>query len=154
MAFPQPTAANTEGQLIVEWRAGRCRYDEAAKKVHPDPRKGMFRLVIADDGITHVHWLERNKTGAAAEHDFLVIGDAYLEKLDYVNDGRCYILKFDGSPDRKFFIWQQEPDEEKDAEFIKQFNDKIDCKARPGAGAATSTDTAMADASAAPAGWN
>jgi 26S proteasome regulatory subunit N13 len=128
MAFPQPTAQNTEGQLIVEWRAGRCRYDETAKKVHPDPRKGMFRLVIADDGITHVHWLERNKTGAVPEHDFMVIGDAYLEKLDYVKDGRCYILKFEGSGDRKFFIWQQEPDEEKDDELKKNFCDRREQK--------------------------
>jgi len=157
MAFPMASAPPADGRVIVEWKAGKCTYNQTAKRVTPDVRKGLLRLLTADDGITHVQWLPRGNPNPQAEDDFMCFEDAYLEKISHVKDGRAYILKFTSSQDRKFFIWQQEGDETKDAEFVKKFNDHINAAGRPDAG--TSTDTPMTaagngTASTAPAGGN
>merc|ERR1719456_117300 len=70
----------------------------------------------------HFQWMNREKNEVAV--DLIVINDAYLEKIEQCKTGRVYLLRFTSS-ERKLFFWMQEPKSDKDAEFVKTFNETI-----------------------------
>lgn len=73
----------------------------------------------------HFQWYDREKNEVAT--DLIVINDAYLERIEKCTTGRVYLLRFTSS-DKKLFFWMQEPKTEKDAEFVKTFNETIGAK--------------------------
>merc|ERR1719487_2253667 len=93
----------------------------------------------------HFQWMDREKNETAV--DLIVINDAYLEKIEKCTTGRVYLLRFTSS-EKKLFFWMQEPKTEKDAEFIKKFNEAIGAKI-PEKGAAKPATSAPAPAPAA-----
>merc|ERR1719316_1337169 len=93
----------------------------------------------------HFQWMEREKNETAI--DLIVINDAYLEKIEKCTTGRVYLLRFTSS-EKKLFFWMQEPKDDKDAEYIKTFNETIGAKIpekgapKPAAAAATPAPSA------------
>lgn len=120
--FQQPARPN--GNVHVEFRAGRMDWD--GRMVTADKRKGKVILMTAEDEqLMHFQWMDREKNEVAV--DLIVINDAYLEKIEKCKDGRVYLLRFTSS-EKKLFFWMQEPKTEKDAEFVKTFNEAIGAK--------------------------
>jgi len=141
--FQQPARPN--GTVHVEFRAGRMDWD--GKMVKPDKRKGKIVLSTSEEEqLMHFQWYDREKNEVAT--DLIVINDAYLERIEKCTTGRVYLLRFTSS-DKKLFFWMQEPKTEKDAEFVKTFNETIGAKI-PEKGAPK--PAAAAGAPAAPAG--
>jgi len=143
--FQQPAARPT-GHVHADFRAGRMDWD--GRMVTPDKRKGKIVLYTSEeDQLTHFQWWDRDKNEAAT--DLIVINDAYLEKIEKVTSGRCYILRFTSS-DKKMFFWMQEPKDDKDAENVKKFNEAIGATV-PEKKAASTTPAAPAAAGSTPA---
>merc|ERR1719158_2055998 len=128
----------------VEWRAGKLNWD--GKRVTADARKGLIRLSESDDGLMHVHWVDRKTK--QVEEDLIVMADAYLEHIPQCTTGRAYVMRYTSS-DRKFLIWQQEPDATKDAELVQKFNSTIGAEI-PAPKAAGTAPAASAPAAAVP----
>jgi len=105
---------------IVEFRAGKLDWD--GKMCTPDKRKGKLSLVKDAEDLHHVIWFDREKNEKI--DDLVVVNDAYLERVTKVTTGRVYVLKYTSSKLRVFF-WMQEPQDEKDNELVKKFNDAI-----------------------------
>lgn len=109
--------------VLAEMRAGKMLQD--GKLVRPDKRKGLVRVVRSDDGLLHVHWLERTASGPAAapEDDVIVFpGEAALEK---VPNQRVFVLRFGTEPDRDMLFWLQEPDAGADDGMRRKFDGLI-----------------------------
>ncbi|CAD7929869.1 unnamed protein product [Amoebophrya sp. A25] len=140
-------------QTIVEFRAGKMDWD--GKMVTPDKRKGKLQLIKDAEGLHHVLWWDREKNEKI--DDYVVVEDAYLQKVNKCTTGRVYILKYTSSSVRVFF-WMQEPKDDKDVDMIKRFNDAIgaDIPAPPPAAAASAIagSGSAASSSAAAAGGN
>lgn len=140
--FQQPVRPN--GTVHVEFRAGRMDWD--GRMVTPDKRKGKIILTtVEDEQLMHFHWIDREKNEVAV--DLIVINDAYFEKIEKCTTGRVYLLRFTSS-EKKLFFWMQEPKDDKDAEYIKTFNETIGAKIpekgapKPAAAAATPAPSA------------
>jgi hypothetical protein len=120
--FQQPARPN--GNVHVEFRAGRMDWD--GRMVTADKRKGKIVLMTAEDEqLMHFQWWDRAKNEVAV--DLIVINDAYLEEIKKCTTGRVYLLRFTSS-EKKLFFWMQEPKAEKDADFVKTFNETIGAK--------------------------
>lgn len=140
--FQQPV--RPAGTVHVEFRAGRMDWD--GRMVTPDKRKGKIILTtVEDEQLMHFHWIDREKNEVAV--DLIVINDAYFEKIEKCTTGRVYLLRFTSS-EKKLFFWMQEPKDDKDAEYIKTFNETIGAKIpekgapKPAAAAATPAPSA------------
>lgn len=108
-------------RTLVEFKAGKMEWD--GKMVTPDKRKG--KLSLMQDGtedMAHVVWTDREKN--TKDGEWVIVKDAYLERVGKCTTGRVYVLKYLSSKIRLFF-WMQEPKEDADAELIKKFNDGI-----------------------------
>ncbi|GAB2222911.1 hypothetical protein Drorol1_Dr00017042 [Drosera rotundifolia] len=91
-------------EIFLQFRAGKMLLE--GKRVIPDTRKGLVRVVKGDEGLVHFQWLERGKN--EVEDDQIVFPDeAIFEKVAQTSE-RVYILKFN-TDDRIFFFWMQEP---------------------------------------------
>ncbi|XP_031504192.1 26S proteasome regulatory subunit RPN13 [Nymphaea colorata] len=91
-------------EVLLEFRAGKMFLE--GKRVIPDTRKGLVRLIKGEEGLVHFQWLDRAQN--VVEDDQIVFPDeAVFEKVEQ-SSGRVYILKFN-TDDRKFFFWMQEP---------------------------------------------
>ncbi|KAI4376845.1 hypothetical protein MLD38_014558 [Melastoma candidum] len=102
---------------MLEFRAGKMHVE--GKRVIPDTRKGLVRIIRGQDGLTHFQWLDRSLD--LVEDDQIILpNEAVFEKVDQTS-GRVYILKFSGD-DRKFFFWMQEPSAEGDAQLCSSVN--------------------------------
>lgn len=124
---------------IVEFKAGKMDWD--GRMVTPDKRKGKLSLLKDGEDLHHVTWTDRDKNEKI--DDWVVVQDAYLERVQKCTTGRVYVLKYLSSKIRLFF-WMQEPKDDKDEEMIKKFNDGIGAEipakavaANTGAGAAS-----------------
>lgn len=120
--FQQPARPN--GNVHVEFKAGRMDWD--GRMVTADKKKGKVVLMTAEDEqLMHFQWWDREKNEAAV--DLIVINDAYLELIEKCKTGRVYLLRFTSS-EKKLFFWMQEPKADKDADFVKTFNETIGAK--------------------------
>uniref|UniRef100_A0AAG5D115 Proteasomal ubiquitin receptor ADRM1 homolog n=1 Tax=Anopheles atroparvus TaxID=41427 RepID=A0AAG5D115_ANOAO len=106
---------------LVEFRAGRMNM--VNKMVHPDNRKGLVYVYQAEDGLIHFCWKDRT-TGTVEDDLILFPDDCEFKKLDYVKNGRVYVLKFKSSS-RKLFFWMQEPKTDRDEEWCRRINEVI-----------------------------
>ncbi|XP_050089748.1 proteasomal ubiquitin receptor ADRM1 homolog [Anopheles aquasalis] len=106
---------------LVEFRAGRMNM--VNKMVHPDNRKGLVYVYQAEDGLIHFCWKDRT-TGNVEDDLILFPDDCEFKKLDYVKNGRVYVLKFKSSS-RKLFFWMQEPKADRDEEWCRRINEAI-----------------------------
>lgn len=117
--FQQPQ--RPPGTVHVEFRAGKMEWD--GRTVTADKRKGKVILYTSEDEqLMHFQWYDREKKETAM--DLIVISDAYFEKIEKCTTGRVFLLRFTSS-DKKLFFWMQEPDEGKDAELMKTFNEAV-----------------------------
>lgn len=106
---------------LVEFRAGRMNM--VNKMVHPDNRKGLVYVYQAEDGLIHFCWKDRT-TGTVEDDLILFPDDCEFKKLDYVKNGRVFVLKFKSSS-RKLFFWMQEPKTDRDEEWCRRINEVI-----------------------------
>ncbi|XP_035790373.1 proteasomal ubiquitin receptor ADRM1 homolog [Anopheles albimanus] len=106
---------------LVEFRAGRMNM--VNKMVHPDNRKGLVYVYQAEDGLIHFCWKDRT-TGNVEDDLILFPDDCEFKKLDYVKNGRVFVLKFKSSS-RKLFFWMQEPKTDRDEEWCRRINEAI-----------------------------
>eukprot|EP00252_Welwitschia_mirabilis_P023793 TRINITY_DN6834_c0_g1_i4.p1 TRINITY_DN6834_c0_g1~~TRINITY_DN6834_c0_g1_i4.p1 ORF type:complete len:332 (-),score=82.46 TRINITY_DN6834_c0_g1_i4:228-1223(-) len=103
--------------IMLEFRAGLMRLQD--KRVVPDVRKGLVRVVRGDEGLVHFQWLDR--TNNNIEIDQIIFPDeAIFEKVQQ-SSGRVYLLKFK-EDDRKFFFWMQEPKADGDSQICGSVN--------------------------------
>uniref|UniRef100_A0A182YI46 Proteasomal ubiquitin receptor ADRM1 homolog n=1 Tax=Anopheles stephensi TaxID=30069 RepID=A0A182YI46_ANOST len=106
---------------LVEFRAGRMNM--VNKMVHADNRKGLVYVYQAEDGLIHFCWKDR--TSGTVEDDLILFpDDCEFKKLDYVKNGRVYVLKFKSSS-RRLFFWMQEPKTDRDDEWCRRINEVI-----------------------------
>ncbi|CAD7923713.1 unnamed protein product [Amoebophrya sp. A120] len=105
---------------VVEFRAGKMNWD--GRMCTADKRKGKVQLVKDAEDLHHVLWWDRDKNEKI--DDYVVVQDAYLERVRKCTTGRVYVLKYTSSSVRVFF-WMQEPKDDKDDELIKKFNTTI-----------------------------
>ncbi|XP_049296098.1 proteasomal ubiquitin receptor ADRM1 homolog [Anopheles funestus] len=106
---------------LVEFRAGRMNM--VNKMVHADNRKGLVFVYQAEDGLIHFCWKDR--TSGTLEDDLILFpDDCEFKKLDYVKNGRVYVLKFKSS-NRRLFFWMQEPKTDRDDEWCRRINEVI-----------------------------
>jgi hypothetical protein len=115
MGLPPPTTSVVpvppDQDVLLEIRAGRM--DVNGTRITPDPRKGLIRLVKAEDTLLHFQWWDR--TRCTLEDDQIVFPDeAVFEKVGQ-SSGRVYLLKFKHD-DRRSFFWMQEADKGMDAD--------------------------------------
>jgi hypothetical protein len=90
--------------MIIDILAGKMNFD--GKKVSPDPRKGLLRLVI--DGMTDrvtLQWLNREVNPPAVENEWT--GPVTVEEVPSAKSGKVYVIKPNGSTD-KHFVWIQQ----------------------------------------------
>jgi len=124
MAMFQQPAARPNGNIHVEFKAGRMDWD--GRMVTADKRKGKVVLVTSEDEqLMHFQWWDRSKS--EADVDLIVINDAYLERIEKCTTGRVYLLRFTSS-EKKLFFWMQDPKVDKDVDFVKTFNEAIGAK--------------------------
>uniref|UniRef100_A0A7S3VUQ2 Pru domain-containing protein n=1 Tax=Dunaliella tertiolecta TaxID=3047 RepID=A0A7S3VUQ2_DUNTE len=108
-------------QTLVEFRAGLLQPVENVLRA--DTRKGLLRVVQADDDLVHVMWYER--VGAVPkeqpERDIVVFpSECSLKEVPH--QPRCFTLSFAADPSRDEFYWMQEPKADRDAALIAAFN--------------------------------
>ena len=71
---------------VVEFKAGCCEWD--GRNVKPDKRKGVFRLVIDMEGVQKAQWCDRTSGTPVMVHEFMIMRNAYLQRVEKVTDGR------------------------------------------------------------------
>lgn len=98
-------------ETLFEFRAGKMIV--RGTHVTPDPRKGLVRLVKAEDTLLHFQWWDR-ATFTLEDDQIIFPEEATFEKVGQ-SSGRVYLLKFKHD-DRKFFFWMQEADKDMDAD--------------------------------------
>ena len=76
---PSSGAASLGPKALVEFRAGKMRFNEANKLVTPDERKGVLSVLIADDQLVHLQW--RDRTSGSIEDDFIICPNNFELKV-------------------------------------------------------------------------
>ena len=89
--------------------AGRMSFD--GKKVSPDARKGILRLLIdVESDLVKIQWLDRSQEPPSVE--FEMLAPVTIEPVPSVKTGRVYVIKslpgFGSSSVDKNFIWIQQ----------------------------------------------
>ncbi|EAT38682.1 AAEL009335-PA [Aedes aegypti] len=106
---------------LVEFCAGRMNL--VNKMVHPENRKRLVYVYQAENGLIHICW--KNRTTGNVEDDLIVFpDDGEFKKIENVNNGRVFLLKFKSSS-RRLFFWMQEPKTDKDEEWCRRINELI-----------------------------
>jgi len=122
-AMPGNVAGGAGSKALVEFRAGKMNYNDSTRKVTPDKRKGIIRLVQSSDQLIHFIWKDRSSN--AAEQDLIIFPeDATFKHIKQCTTGRVYLLEFKSSS-RKHFFWIQEPTDAKDEENVTKLNNYI-----------------------------
>ncbi|XP_054814942.1 26S proteasome regulatory subunit RPN13 isoform X2 [Prosopis cineraria] len=120
MSSSLPDAFQDSQEIMMEFRAGKMFLE--GRKVCPDTRKGLIRIVKGEEGLVHFQWLDRIQN--VVEDDQIIFpNEAVFEKVNQA-PGRVYILKFN-SDDRKFFFWMQEPNADSDSQLCNSVNDHL-----------------------------
>ena len=83
--------------------AGKMSFD--GKKVSPDPRKGILRLLIdaAADSV-RLQWLDRSAEPAVVENEW--VAPVTIEAVPSAKTGKVYVLKPESG--EKQFVWIQQ----------------------------------------------
>ncbi|CAF1413675.1 unnamed protein product [Adineta steineri] len=127
--FRTPTSQAATRNL-VEFKAGKMNL--RGNMVYPDKRKGLFYLHQGNDMLIHLCWKER--TSNRPEDDLTIFPDEIeFKKVTQNTTGRVYVLKWKSNA-KKFFIWMQEPKEDKDDEYCKKINDLVNNPPTPSFG--------------------
>ncbi|CAN8075889.1 unnamed protein product [Agarophyton chilense] len=111
----------SDPQPHVSFRAGILNRDPATNRVEADPRKGMFQIVTATDGLMHLQWRPRNSP--TVEQDLILFnGDAEVQQVTSCpTSARVYVLKWKEGDTRMFF-WMQGNDASQDVTNIASVN--------------------------------
>ena len=96
---------------IVEFKAGRMDFD--GKKVKPDRRKGLLRVVEDQSGMRQLQFIEE-ETKQIVEALFVFPGDVKFEKVKQSKE-RVYLLEFTSTQKRHFY-WMRDDDPSKDSD--------------------------------------
>jgi len=127
---PSSGAASSGPKVLVEFRAGKMRFNEANKLVTPDERKGVLSVLIADDQLVHLQW--RDRTSGSIEDDFIICPNNFeLKTVPACTTGRVFRLEFKNYYHRMFF-WMQEPKTDNDKEYLLQVNAILNNPPAPG----------------------
>jgi len=91
--------------MIIDVLAGKMNFD--GKKVSPDNRKGILRLVIDEtpsiDTVVKLQWLDRSEDPPKVENEWN--SPVLIEEVPSAKSGKVYVVK---SANEKQFIWIQQ----------------------------------------------
>ncbi|KAL2630645.1 hypothetical protein R1flu_015331 [Riccia fluitans] len=104
-------------EILLEFRAGKMHLD--GSRVHADPRKGIVRIIRADDSLVHFQWLD-GQLNIVEDDQIVFPEEAVFEKVTQAS-GRVYILKFK-EDNRRSFFWMQGPAAEEDEQLCISVN--------------------------------
>ncbi|KAL6754291.1 adhesion molecule [Haematococcus lacustris] len=108
-------------ETLCEFRAGKLASRDNV--LSADPRKGLLRVALSDDGLTHVQWFERDGTAArASPEDSSVVFSDECELQQIPGQARCLVLRFPADPSRDAFFWLQGGKAEDDQALLDRFN--------------------------------
>jgi len=113
---------NTQ-RFILAFKAGRALRRDSTNFVDPKPEKGAIILYDGEDDLLHFVWKDRT-TGNIGEDLIMFEGDASFAQVPNAPGGRTYVLKFQSSDQRHFF-WMQDASPERDADFIRNLNGRL-----------------------------
>jgi hypothetical protein len=92
--------------------------------VTPDVKKGLISVIRANDGTTHLRWIDRSTNSVV--DDYVLVRDEVTFKS--VNTGRpsdrVYILKWSNGNTRHMF-WMQHKNPTDDTVFVTKVNECI-----------------------------
>ncbi|KAF8587592.1 adhesion regulating molecule [Ramaria rubella] len=105
---------------IIAFKAGRLQRRENTNWLDPSLTKGALQLLVADDGLLHFQW--RNRDTNIVEDDLIIFpSEASFEKVSQAGGGRTYVLKFTSSNQRHFY-WFQDVSTERDTQIVENVN--------------------------------
>lgn len=110
-------------QYILAFKAGRAIRRDGTNFVDPKPEKGAVILYDGEDDLLHFVWKDRT-TGNVGEDLIMFEGDASFTRVSNAPGGRTYVLKFQSSDQRHFF-WMQDASPERDADFVRNLNGRL-----------------------------
>ena len=99
------------GMIQLDVLAGKMAFD--GKKVSPDPRKGILRVLIdADNDKVEVQWLDRTNEPPTVEDRW--ISPVTIEAVPAAKTGKVYVCKPEHG--EKQFVWIQQQSSNADAD--------------------------------------
>ena len=94
--------------MIIDVLAGKMNFD--GKKVSPDNRKGILRLVIDEspsiETVVKLQWLDRSVDPPKVENEW--DAPVTVEEVPAAKTGKVYVIKPPNDPSNKQFIWIQQ----------------------------------------------
>ena len=94
--------------MIIDVLAGKMNFD--GKKVSPDNRKGILRLVIDEspsiETVVKLQWLDRSVDPPKVENEW--DAPVSVEEVPAAKTGKVYVVKPTSDPSNKQFIWIQQ----------------------------------------------
>jgi len=122
-------------QPLARLRAGRmeCKNSPTTSGkflISPLLEKGQLQIVKDGQGITKFQWKNRISDVIDPTCDHMIFpGDASFKKVNTGREkDRVVLLQFTTNPDRRFFFWLQDKNEEKDEELIQKISDVLEGK--------------------------
>ncbi|VUZ42509.1 unnamed protein product, partial [Hymenolepis diminuta] len=121
---PKPQA-----RPLLQFKAGKMTMN-ADNRVQADTRKGYAYLYQATgDYSIHFCWFDR-RTGLIEDNFVLVPREAEFKAVPQCKTGRVYVLKL-SAPQRRFFLWMQEPNASNDSQICDTINKYINTPPAP-----------------------
>ena len=118
-----------QARPLLQFKAGKMTMN-SDNSVHADSRKGCAYLYQAPgDYSVHFCWFDR-RTGLIEENFVLVPREAEFKPVPQCKSGRVYVLKL-SAPQRRFFLWMQEPNANNDAQICETVNKFINTPPAP-----------------------
>ncbi len=94
--------------MIIDVLAGKMNFD--GKKVSPDNRKGILRLIIDEspsiETVVKLQWLDRSVDPPKVENEW--DAPVTVEEVPSAKTGKVYVVKPANDPSNKQFIWIQQ----------------------------------------------
>jgi hypothetical protein len=94
--------------MIIDVLAGKMNFD--GKKVSPDNRKGILRLVIDEspsiETVVKLQWLDRSVDPPKVENEW--DAPVIVEEVPAAKTGKVYVIKPTNDSSNKQFIWIQQ----------------------------------------------
>ena len=94
--------------MIIDVLAGKMNFD--GKKVSPDNRKGILRLVIDEspsiETVVKLQWLDRSVDPPRVENEW--DAPVTIEEVPAAKTGKVYVVKPSSDSSTKQFIWIQQ----------------------------------------------
>eukprot|EP00108_Taenia_solium_P004552 TsM_001031500 transcript=TsM_001031500 gene=TsM_001031500 len=118
-----------QARPLLQFKAGKMTMNPD-NSVHADARKGCAYLYqTPGDYSVHFCWFDR-RTGLIEENFVLVPREAEFKPVPQCKSGRVFVLKL-SAPQRRFFLWMQEPNASNDAQICETVNKFINTPPAP-----------------------